>query len=557
MTCGKTIGTLWPKPRGTVEYETSLLPIEGNNIKFKIIPQYPKHIKIWNTSKSRFMKMLHKKLPDINITKTESHSLQIVIIIIDAENTEELPKLALNINESYKLMITNATGKIVLAKIEASNYYGARHGLETLAQLIVYNDITLELQILSRVSLSDEPAFKWRGLLLDTSRNFYSVNAIKRTLDAMAMVKLNTFHWHLIDSQSFSMEIKTRPELSKYGAYSLRKTYTHKDIAEIVEYARVRGIRIIPEFDAPAHVYEGWQSKNLTVCLKVNSMRDYCVEPPCGQLDPTANGIFIILRDIYKEMFDLFDIDLFHMGGSDVSTPCWKQSASINNWMNVKGWPLSEPYFTHLWANFQAQALQQIEYIAKQKNISIILWDSRLTEDPFIDEYLKKDRYFIQISDFTKKRKVTNILTRGYHIIVSNYESLLFGYSKANCINNKNCPYINWKNVYENKIDYVVSSYLSQVLGAEAIVWSWQVDEHNLDQCLWPKASALAEVLWTESEDNFYDVESRMLTHREYLVANGIGGESLGPEWCLQNEDECVFSRMGRANCGKERAKLV
>ncbi|KAI9579577.1 hypothetical protein GQX74_006112 [Glossina fuscipes] len=95
------------------------------------------------------------------------------------------------------------------------------------------------------------------------------ITVLLRSLaDAMAMLKLNTFHWHLIDGQSFSMEIKTRSELCKYGVYSLRKIYTHKDIAEIVEYARVRDIRKISEFDATAHVCEGWQSKNLIVGFK-------------------------------------------------------------------------------------------------------------------------------------------------------------------------------------------------------------------------------------------------------------------------------------------------
>uniref|UniRef100_A0A1B0BV48 beta-N-acetylhexosaminidase n=1 Tax=Glossina palpalis gambiensis TaxID=67801 RepID=A0A1B0BV48_9MUSC len=157
-----------------------------------------------------------------------------------------------------------------------------------------------------------------RDLLLDTLRNFYSVNAITGALDfeynssywihgfvfrkdiitvllrsladAMAMLKLNTFHWYLIDGQSFSMETKTRSELCKYGVYSLRKIYTHKDIAEIVEYARVRGIKKISEFDATAHVCEGWQSKNLIVGFKVSSTSNYSVEPHCELLDATCHG---------------------------------------------------------------------------------------------------------------------------------------------------------------------------------------------------------------------------------------------------------------------------
>lgn len=96
--------------------------------------------------------------------------------------------------------------------------------------------------------------------------------------------------------------------------------YTPEDIKSIVHYAQVRGVKVIPEFDAPAHVGEGWQwvGHNATVCFKAEPWRDYCVEPPCGQLNPTSEKVYELLGGIYKDMLNVFDSDIFHMGGDEV-----------------------------------------------------------------------------------------------------------------------------------------------------------------------------------------------------------------------------------------------
>lgn len=139
------------------------------------------------------------------------------------------------------------------------NFFGARNALETLSQLIVFDNLYGDLKIAYDVYINDEPAFKHRGILLDTSRNYMDKKSILKTIEAMAMSKLNTFHWHITDSQSFPYVSRTWPKFSKYGSYAPDKIYTEEDIKEIVKYGLVRGVRVLPEFDAPAHVGEGWQ----------------------------------------------------------------------------------------------------------------------------------------------------------------------------------------------------------------------------------------------------------------------------------------------------------
>jgi hexosaminidase len=178
-------------------------------------------------------------------------------------------------DEQYSLFVeTLPSSSITNATIRAKTFFGARHGLETLSQLIDYEEAENSLMIVNSADIVDQPSFTYRGLLLDTSRNYISVDSIKRTLDAMAANKLNTFHWHITDSHSFPMVLKSLPKMAYYGSYSDRDLYQPEDIRNLVEYGRVRGVRVLPEFDAPAHVGSGWEwgpqegLGELTVCYK-------------------------------------------------------------------------------------------------------------------------------------------------------------------------------------------------------------------------------------------------------------------------------------------------
>lgn len=211
------------------------------------------------------------------------------------------------------------------------------------------------------------------------------------------MVKLNTFHWHMTDSQSFPLVLKSHPDLSKLGAYQPSKIYTEKDISDVFEYGYARGVIVMPEFDAPAHVGEGWQLKNVTSCFNFQPWTQYCVEPPCGQLDPSKDKLYDILEDIYREMFASFrSPDIFHMGGDEVSHSCWNSSKTIQDWMKERGWGLAESDFMKLWGYFQDHALERLDKVAGRK-VPIIMWTSRLTDVPYVEEYLDKSRYIIQV----------------------------------------------------------------------------------------------------------------------------------------------------------------
>ncbi|VEL07714.1 unnamed protein product [Protopolystoma xenopodis] len=150
----------------------------------------------------------------------------------------------------YNISLSNG-----LLVIEAQNVWGILYGLETVAQLVYVTPSGMKY--ISGILIEDAPRYPHRGFLIDTSRHFLSKAVIKVFLDAMAMVKMNVLHWHIVDDQSFPYYSEAFPELSQKGSYDpISKVYTQTDLREIIEYARQRGIRVMAEFDTPGRPVE-------------------------------------------------------------------------------------------------------------------------------------------------------------------------------------------------------------------------------------------------------------------------------------------------------------
>lgn len=282
---------IWPQPTGEVNVGNILLHLDISKIQISTSKSDASLSKLIGAASKRFKKQIDSVVPR-HARLIGGKKLDVKLNIDDPSITQ----LALDTDESYTLKINADDETTIRALITAPTYFGSRHALETLGQLIIYDDIRGELQVPKEVTISDKPVYPYRGILLDTARNYISVESIKRTIDGMAASKLNTFHWHITDSQSFPYVSKSQPKLSQLGAYNPTKIYTPEDIADIVQYGQELGVRILPEFDAPAHVGEGWQDTDFVVCFNKKPWQDYCVEPPCGQFDPTKSGLYDALE---------------------------------------------------------------------------------------------------------------------------------------------------------------------------------------------------------------------------------------------------------------------
>lgn len=330
------------------------------------------------------------------ITTTDSK-----ITGIDFEVGDNHAKLDIGIDESYHLVVPTKGGQ---ATLKAPTWVGALRALETFSQLVEANHDN-EL-LIHTASIDDAPTYGHRGILLDTSRQFYPVASILKILDAQAYNKMNVFHWHATDSQSWPLYFKSHPELSKKGAYSAKETYSPADVKEIIAYAEGLGIRVIIEIDMPAHTASiGESHPDLLICAD-KFWAAYAVEPPAGQLNPIHPDALSLVKDLITEGTDTFPDSLFHAGGDEIDSACWELSPEINEYVKSKNFSSTKD----VWFEFTNTIL---DYILKTTNKRPIIW-----EDPIKDGGSYPNQTVVQVwlappGDYTKL---------GHDVIVTSYD---------------------------------------------------------------------------------------------------------------------------------------
>ncbi|ETO08779.1 hypothetical protein RFI_28611 [Reticulomyxa filosa] len=254
-----------------------------------------------------------KRYQDIMFSHTVSSEPRVyheyfdgVVLHIDKDDDVELE---LSMDESYELIVPALPSNSVNCNkilLRAGTVFGALRGLETLSQLIRYDFATDTYKIML-ASINDKPRFAHRGILLDTSRHFHPPTVIKHLLDAMSYAKFNVFHWHVVDEESFPYQSNAFPNLWN-GSYSIHERYSEKDIFEIIDYARFRGIRVIPEFDTPGHA-GSWCKGYPEICIRAS-----CRRPSPTLLDPSNPLTFEIVEGVLKEASQRFPDQFLHLG---------------------------------------------------------------------------------------------------------------------------------------------------------------------------------------------------------------------------------------------------
>ncbi|XP_044592845.1 chitooligosaccharidolytic beta-N-acetylglucosaminidase-like isoform X1 [Cotesia glomerata] len=541
-------GRVWPDPSGGIYYSNQdLVTIDLKRFRYFVRGRKTPVEKL-TTQRFREMKSrLRRFKPD------GKKDLRPCALFIHAMCLEDCigTSLTLETDESYELEIETPLA-VVHVRIMAKNYFGLRHGIETLEQLIFFNNITRQIQIPASVKVYDRPSYPHRGVMLDTSRNYLNKSAIMRTIMGMGMSKLNTLHWHITDQYSFPYVSRTWPNMTRFGAYSPSKVYTAEDIKEIKEFGIYHGVRVVPELDAPAHVGEGWQwIDDALICYREAFWTDHCSAPPCGQLNPLSEKVYEVLEGLYKDMIKDFDADVFHLGGDQVNKNCWQSSDAIRHWANSTDLMLEDKMFFKLWNNFQARAYQKLKAANGGKDKQVILWTSDLTKKNNLDQ-LDNKTYIIQNWNSKSDNKtVSDLINAGFRVIFSHYDVHFLDCGFGSYVGpgaNWCSPYNDWRRIFEySPLETLKSLKLESkknlIFGGEVILWSESADENSLDVQLWPRAAALAGRLWndeTESSRNTWrGVESRMFLHRDRLVNRGILAQTMAPEWCQQNLGLC------------------
>ena len=217
------------------------------------------------------------------------------------------PVQQLGEDESYRLDISTTH-----VQLTAANPLGVLRGLQTFLQLVKITPQGFGVPV---AAIDDQPRFPWRGLMLDAGRHFMPVPVIERNLDGMEAVKLNVFHWHLSDNQGFRVESRQFPLLHEKGSGGLY--YTQKQVGEVIQYARERGIRVVPEFDMPCHTTSWF----IGYPQLASGAGPYQLETRWGvfdpAMDPTRESTYQFLDKFLGEMTALFPDAYFHIGGDE------------------------------------------------------------------------------------------------------------------------------------------------------------------------------------------------------------------------------------------------
>jgi hexosaminidase len=170
--------------------------------------------------------------------------------------------------------------------------------------------------------IEDKPQFPWRSVLFDTSRNYFRIKTIKKLLDTMSRVKLNVFHWHITDSQSWPLSLKSLPELAEKGAYQTR-IYSEDDVKDIVAFAAERGIDVVIEIDTPGHTASIWHSHpDYIACYGAEPWKLSANEPPAGQLRFANDTVVEFTQKVFSNVLELIQSPYLGTGGDEINLDC-------------------------------------------------------------------------------------------------------------------------------------------------------------------------------------------------------------------------------------------
>jgi len=266
----------------------------------------------------------------VKIAEVDKQSANLTILIRQQERDLTIPQYGED--ESYELTI-HPQG----LHIKAQSVFGAQHALTTLVQLAYSQQTKASANntlLMPLAHIQDQPRFAWRGLLIDSVRHFLPVTTIKRQLDGMAAAKLNVFHWHLTDDQGWRVESKRFPRLTEKASDG--DFYSQAEIKEIVEYASLLGIRVLPEIGMPGH------ASAIAVAYPelMTKVKHYEMERHWGVFKPLLDianpKVYEFVDALIGEMVLLFPDAYFHIGGDEVEAEHWLEDQKIKVLMENK-----------------------------------------------------------------------------------------------------------------------------------------------------------------------------------------------------------------------------
>ncbi len=477
----------------------------------------------------------------------KSKSIKDRSIFISTDNSKNIEK------EGYELSVKNNSVKIV-----GSSQAGVLNGIQTLLQMLPIEIYNKKRQnninwAITGAEISDAPLYQWRGIMLDVSRYFYDKDYVLHLIDMMAMYKMNVLHLHLIDDAGWRLEIKKYPKLTSVGAWRgegherVGGYYTQEDIKEIVTYASLRNIDVIPEIEIPAHTLAAISAYPWLSCTEkkhvVPTQHFISRDLYCAGKEST----FEFLENVFKETFELFPSKYLHIGGDEAKYDRWidcKHCQARKKKLGLASEKELQVYFT-----------KRVQKIVAKYGKTIVGWDE------IIERGLDDKAVGMVWHD---QNKAIYGAKNGHDLVMALTEHCYFDVAESNIPGEVKAATwlkpISLEKVYQldPMVEGLDEKYRSQVLGAHATLWSDQFihgtilqeitpinenrSEKYFDYLTFPRMAALAEVCWTPRDlQSWDDFENRMKSHYPRLSEAGYGYRVPQPKLIKKNKIDGGF----------------
>ena len=422
----------------------------------------------------------------------------------EVEPTPAMPDL--NADASYQIEFGTRT------TIRAATDWGATHALATITQLAG------EQHSIARIE--DHPTYPWRGLMLDVARHFIPLSALKRTLDAMGLAKLNVLHLHLTDDQAFRFRSETHPELASIEAWDAG------ELKQLVAYAADRAIRIVPELDMPGHATSWLLARpEWGAGPRPKPSRRFGVHDAC--LDPTNPAALCAVETLLGELADIFPDPFLHFGGDEVNGNWWNAHVGVQTLVAKHGLKGS--------SDVQARFNRHVTDLLRRLGKRPIAWDEALHPELARETVIQAWRGNAA-RDAALAAGFDCVLSAPYYLDLFYPAALHHAFDPGGDLSQAQNRLLaddrtrhvreglQWMSGFANLPDLPEAPAAQQgrVLGGEACLWSELVDEGCLDSRVWSRLPAIAERFWCGADAAEEGLLERSAAFRRTLASQDI-----------------------------------
>jgi len=429
--------------------------------------------------------------------------------------------------ESYALKITSeAIG------IRASDASGFLYALTTLFQSVPFASATAQEWDIPAASIQDAPRFGWRGMMLDSVRHFQPVSWVKKFIDLLTLHKFNTLHWHLTDDQGWRVEIEKYPALTTISAWRKESRvghelqglpndfdgrphggfYSKSQLEEVVAYAAARGIAVVPEIEMPGHATAVLAAYPEFSCTGGK----FEVSPRWGIFDDVFcagnDDVLRFMEDVLTEVLDIFPSQFIHVGGDECHKTRWKACPRCQKRMREEN--LADENELQSWF------VRHFNRFLTERGRRLIGWDE------ILEGGLAQNA---AVTSWRGEEGGIAAAKAGHNVVMAPHRNTYFDYYQSS--NRQNEPLSIGGDLPLSKVysyEPIPSDLTPEegqlVLGGQAQLWTeYMLHTSHIEYMAFPRACALAEVLWSDSQGRDYDeFLTRLKPHLQLLDRLGV-----------------------------------